>query len=142
MADLRAFELENMSKRVLFVDDEDSIRATLPLILQQRGFHVNVAASVPEAVQIIQNETFDALLTDLNISEPGDGFKVVRAIRDVNPWCVTIILTGYPAFESAIDAIHEKIDDYLVKPADIELLVANMERRLAERRANGHRKID
>jgi DNA-binding NtrC family response regulator len=94
----RVGQRENISKRLLLVDDEASIRATLPLILQQRGFHVNVAASVPEAIQKIQNHNFDAVLSDLNIGQPGDGFTVVRALRKVNPRCVAIILTGYPRF--------------------------------------------
>jgi DNA-binding NtrC family response regulator len=77
-------------KRILFVDDEDSIRLTLPLVLQQRGFEVKVAGSVAEAVAKIKSNTFDVLLSDLNIGEAGDGFAVVRAIREVNAQCVAI----------------------------------------------------
>jgi ActR/RegA family two-component response regulator len=73
------------------VDEEPSIRATLPLILGERGFDVRVAAAVPEA---IQNHTVDAVLSDLKIGEPGDGFTIVRVIRQVNPDCVAVILTG------------------------------------------------
>jgi ActR/RegA family two-component response regulator len=122
-------------RRLLFVDDEESVRATLPLILQARGFEVKVAASVSEAIQKIQNHDFDVLLSDLNIAKPGDGFNVVSAIRRVNPHAVTVILTGYPAFETAVDGIQHQIDDYLVKPADIDLLVETMERKLAERQS-------
>jgi ActR/RegA family two-component response regulator len=43
-------------------------------------------------------------------------------------------LTGYPAFESAVEGIHHEIDDYIVKPADIDVLVATVERKLASRR--------
>jgi DNA-binding NtrC family response regulator len=125
----------SQSKRVLFVDDEDSIRATLPLILQSRGFEVSVAATVPEAIQNIQQHSFDVLLSDLNIGEEGDGYTVVRAIRDVNPRSVAIILTGYPAFETAVQGIRQEIDDYVVKPADIDALIATMEHKLASRQA-------
>jgi two-component system, response regulator RegA len=120
-------------KRILFVDDEDSIRLTLPLVLQQRGFEVKVAGSVAEAVAKIKSNTFDVLLSDLNIGEAGDGFAVVRAIREVNAQCVAIILTGYPGFESAVEGIHHDIDDYVVKPADIDVLVATVEQKLAAR---------
>jgi two-component system response regulator RegA len=120
-------------KRILFVDDEDSIRLTLPLVLQQRGFEVKVAGSVAEAVAKIKSNTFDVLLSDLNIGEAGDGFAVVRAIREVNAQCVAIILTGYPGFETAVEGIHHDIDDYVVKPADIDVLVATVEQRLAAR---------
>jgi DNA-binding NtrC family response regulator len=122
------------SKRLLFVDDEDSIRATLALILRARGFEVNVAATVPEAIDKIHHHAFDVLVSDLNIGEAGDGYTVVRAARKVNPRCVAIILTGYPAFETAVEGIRQEIDDYVVKPADIDELISTMERRLASRR--------
>jgi DNA-binding NtrC family response regulator len=127
------FMAQPQGKRILFVDDEDSIRLTLPLVLQQRGFEVKVAGSVAEAVAKIKSNTFDVLLSDLNIGEAGDGFAVVRAIREVNAQCVAIILTGYPGFESAVEGIHHDIDDYVVKPADIDVLVATVEQRLAAR---------
>jgi len=121
--------------RLLFVDDEDSIRATLPLILRSRGFDVSVAGSVPEAVNAIQRQTFDVVLSDLNISEAGDGYQVVGAMRQANPSCVAIILTGFPAFETAVQGIQHQIDDYVVKPADIDGLIATVERKLAARRS-------
>ncbi len=121
-------------KRLLFVDDEDSIRLTLPLVLEQRGFQVNVAATVSDAISKINERPYDVLVSDLNIGEAGDGYAVVREVRRVNPRCVTIILTGYPAFESAVEGIHHEIDDYVVKPADIDTLIAVMEKKLAARR--------
>lgn len=125
---------QKLFKRLLFVDDEPSIRATLPLVLQQHGFDVTAAATVPEAIQKIQHQPFEALLSDLNIAEPGDGFAVVRAIRQVNPQCVAVILTGYPGFDTAVEGIRENIDDYIVKPVEIDILVASMEHNLAQRR--------
>jgi DNA-binding NtrC family response regulator len=122
------------SKRLLFVDDEDSIRATLPLILQEHGFDVKSAASVAEALQKIQTHSFDIVLSDLNIHKPQDGFDVVRAMRKVNPRSVAIILTGYPAVENAVEALRLRIDDYFVKPADVNSLVATMNEKLAERK--------
>src|SRR5207247_5036977 len=69
----------------------------------------------------------------LPICQEGDGFTVVRAMRDANPDCVTVLLTGYPGFETALKAIHTEVDDYVVKPADIALLVSTMERKLSAR---------
>ena len=122
-------------KRLLFVDDEPSIRVTLPPILQTRGFDVRSAGSVPEALAAIERHKFDILLSDLNVSEEGDGFTIVHAMRTANPNCVTILLTGYPAFESAVEAIHHEVDDYFVKPADVESLISTMERKLAARQS-------
>ncbi len=112
--------------RLLFVDDEKNIRLTLPAILQQEGFEVSVAASVSEALEVINHQPFEVLLTDLNIGGPADGFILVSAMRRVQPHAATFILTGYPDFQTALEAIRKQVDDYFTKPADISMLVATL----------------
>ena len=118
---------------ILFVDDEESIRITLPAILRKAGFEVVVAASVQEALIEINSHRFDALISDLNITDPGDGFLVISAMRHMQPECVNVILTGYPAIETALQAIHSQVDDYLVKPVQVEALVDGLKSRLEKR---------
>ena len=89
------------SARILFVDDEESIRLTLPPVLKEKGFEVTAAASVAEALVEINGQKFDVLIADLNLAEEGDGFLVVSAMRHIQPHCVNLILTGYPALETA-----------------------------------------
>jgi len=120
--------------KLLFVDDESGIRLTLPMILEREGFEVKTAASVGEAVELINKERFDVLISDLNIGQPGDGFVVVSVMRRVQPDAVTFILTGYPDFESALRAIRSQVDDYLTKPTDIPSLVAALKHKLENRR--------
>ena len=115
---------------ILFVDDETNIRLTLAAILRQSGFEVTVAATVAEALREINTQYFDALISDLNIGEPGDGFTVVSAMRRTQPKCINFILTGYPAFETALQAIRNQVDDYLVKPANIQELVMSIKSKL------------
>jgi ActR/RegA family two-component response regulator len=124
-------------KRVLFVDDEPSIRLTLPPVLEEHGFEVTSAGTVADALLEINSSNFDVLLSDLNIGEEGDGFLVVSAMRHVQPRCLTVILTGYPAFETALQAIRHQVDDYLVKPADIEALVNSLRDKLSKAEGNG-----
>jgi DNA-binding NtrC family response regulator len=121
-------------KRLLFVDDEPSIRLTLPPVLENHGFVVTTAESVSDAIARLDHAHFDVLLSDLNIGRDGDGFQVVSAMRKRHPHCVNIILTGYPAFESAVLAIRHQVDDYVVKPADIDVLVSTINQRLSEQR--------
>src|ERR1019366_10074699 len=123
-----------MSKaRILFVDDEASIRLTLPEILKMHGFEVRSEGTVSAALAAINEDRFDVLIADLNIGMPGDGFTVVSAMRRTQPDAVTIILTGYPAFETALEAIRSQVDDYAVKPADIEELVQVIEDKIQHR---------
>src|SRR5580658_9424091 len=109
--------------RLLFVDDEPAIRITLPAILKQKGFDVMTAASVPEALNLMNAEKFEVLISDLNIGEPGDGFTVVSAMRRVQPEACTFILTGYPDLETAIQAVRSQVDDYFSKPLHIDRLL-------------------
>jgi len=119
--------------KILFVDDEDSIRLTLPPLLQSYGFEVTSAATVAEALGLITDHKFDVLISDLNIGHPGDGFTVVSAMRTHQPDALRFILTAYPAFESALEAIREEVHDYLIKPTETEVLVEKIRSKLAKR---------
>ena len=127
-------------KRVLFVDDEPSIRLTLPPILEKAGFEVHIAESVADALFEINSFQFDALVTDLNIGEEGDGFLVASGMRHIQPDCTVFILTGYPAFETALQAIHSQVDDYLVKPVEIDSLVNALKGKLEKPAAKSEAK--
>jgi len=120
-------------KRLLFVDDERGIRETLAIILLRYGFTVTLAATVKEALEQIQAQQFDLLLCDLNIERERDGYTVIRAMRDVNPDCLNIVLTGYPDEDSAEEGIQLGIDDYIAKPASADVLVAMLAETLAGR---------
>lgn len=120
--------------RILFVDDEPGIRQTLAPILEQHGFSVTTAATVRDALELINRQAFDVLLSDLNIGHPGDGFTVVGAMRRVQPEARTFILTGYPDFETALQAIRGQVDDYLLKPTDVPTLLHAIQSKLQRRR--------
>lgn len=121
----------HMTRRLLFVDDEPTIRITLKAVLTNNGYEVTTAATVSEALHKITSEKFDVLLSDLNIGNPGDGLTVVSAMRRTQPDAVTMILTGYPAFETALEAIRQQVDEYIVKPANIPSLIKAIETKLA-----------
>ncbi len=128
-------------KRVLFVDDEPNLRLTFPQILKMHGFEVRTTATVAQALAEITIHPFDILISDLNIGEPGDGFTVVSAMRRTQPNCVNFILTGFPAFESALAAIQRQVDGYLVKPAKIAELVCMIEEKLLQRTGQPRRHV-
>jgi PAS domain S-box-containing protein len=110
--------------RILCVDDDPAVLKSLEMILLYSGFEVDAVPTVAEALDRISHKTFDVLLSDLNIGEPGDGFTVVSAMRRVQPTTSTFILTGYPDIESAIQAIRNQVDDYFTKPLNVQDLLA------------------
>ena len=112
-----------LRKRILFVDDEAAIRLTLPPILSKYGFEVTSAASVDDAVKEIRAHKFDALLSDLNLPQPDEGFVVIRAMRRHQPRCLNFILTGYPGDASVEKATEQQVAHYFTKPVDIGELV-------------------
>jgi ActR/RegA family two-component response regulator len=117
-------------QRVLLVDDEPGILTTYQQILSNSGFEVAVASTVAAGLALVQTREFDALITDLNIGQPADGFTLVSAMRRTQPDAVTIIITGFPAFDSALEAIRSQVDDYFVKPTDVNALLDRLRTRL------------
>jgi DNA-binding response OmpR family regulator len=105
--------------RVLLVDDDDAVREMMKATLEHKGFDVVVAASVTEALRYIATENFDVLITDLHMPNPGDGFTVVTAMRHSQPHALTLLVSGYPDVQSAMDAILLEADEVLVKPFEI-----------------------
>jgi len=105
--------------RVLLVDDDDAVRAMMNATLEDKGFDVVVAASVTEALKRITTESFDVLITDLHMPNPGDGFTVVTAMRHSQPGALTLLVSGYPDVQSAMAAILLEADEIIVKPFEV-----------------------
>jgi DNA-binding response OmpR family regulator len=118
--------------RILIVDDDDSIRSTLSLVLKHNGFDVVAAANVNDALQLIGSQTFDVLLSDLHMPDPGDGLTVVSAMRHSNPKAITLIFSGYPEMKEAAAAILLQADEIWTKPLSVEKLVEKIKARLKE----------
>jgi DNA-binding NtrC family response regulator len=126
-------------KRLLFVDDEEAIRITLAAILRGYGYTVTLAATVTHAIKEIKTQEFDLLLSDLNIDGLRNGFEVIRAMQEINPNCVKIILTGHPDLESEEQGVHLGVGEYIAKPAGVGMLMALLEEKLAARKYSEHR---
>lgn len=122
--------------RVLLVDDDDAVRSMMNLTLESRGFDVVAAASVTEALRRISTETFDVLITDLHMPNPGDGFTVITAMRHSQPDALTLLVSGYPDVQSAMAAILLEADEIIAKPFDVAKLAELVrEKMLGRRRA-------
>ena len=116
--------------RILLVDDNAAIRLSLALVLEHNGFEVVVASNVNDALKLIGAQTFDVLLSDLQMPDAGDGLTVVSAMRHSNPKAVTLILSGYPEMKAAAAAILLQTDEVLTRPMSPDLLVQTIRGRL------------
>jgi DNA-binding response OmpR family regulator len=102
--------------RTLVVDDEEKIRFFLTETLERVGHIVTAAASGEEALDRLQDSAFDLAILDLKLGGAIDGQRVLEAIRWRWPATVVIMLTAHGSLESAVDAIQEGVDGYLLKP--------------------------
>jgi DNA-binding response OmpR family regulator len=117
-------------RRILLVDDSESMRKMLALALEDNDFEVAAASNVNEALKLIGSRTFDVLLSDLQMPDAGDGLTVVSAMRHSNPKAVTFIFSGYPEMNEAARAILMQTDEVLTKPLSTALLVKAINDRL------------
>jgi DNA-binding response OmpR family regulator len=120
--------------RVLLVDDDGAVRAMMNEGLQRKGFEVATAASVAEALRRIATESFDVLITDLHMPDPGDGFTVVSAMRHSQPNALTMLVSGYPDVQSAMAAILLEADEIVVKPFEIGRLTELVNQKILNRK--------
>jgi DNA-binding response OmpR family regulator len=102
--------------KTLVVDDEEKIRFFLTETLERVGHIVTAAASGEEALDRLQETAFDLAILDLKLGGAIDGQRVLEAIRWRWPATVVIMLTAHGSLESAVDAIQEGVDGYLLKP--------------------------
>jgi ActR/RegA family two-component response regulator len=118
---------QKKSSRVLIVDDDESIVVTIRAILERAGYQVGSASSYKDVLALIDRERFHVAIVDLRLGHD-DGIDVLKALREAQPECVGIVLTGYASLESAMAAIHNGAYDYLAKPCDLEELLLTVAR--------------
>ena len=100
---------------ILLVDDDLLILKGISNNLKRKGYHVTEADSGERAVELLEQFSFDLVLTDL-VMEQIDGIRVLKKAKELNSEIMVIILTGYGNMKSAIDALRIGADDYLTKP--------------------------
>jgi DNA-binding NtrC family response regulator len=120
------------SVRLLLVEDEVNMVRTLVKILERRGYTVDAAGTGEEALERLEAETYDLVITDLNMPVM-DGMQLLREIkeRQLNP--AMIVLTGHGTIQSAVEAMKLGAGDYLIKPCHPDELLMVVSRLLEVR---------
>src|SRR5580693_4348020 len=120
--------------KVLLVDDDSAVLAMMIQGLEHKKFEVVAASSVTEALSRIATESFDVLITDLHMPDPGDGFTVVSAMRHSQPNALTLLVSGYPDVQGAMNAILLEADEIVVKPFEIGRFTELVRERVVNRK--------
>ncbi|MCP4339024.1 MAG: response regulator [Desulfobulbaceae bacterium] len=117
-----------MSNRsILLVDDEENILTSIGWVLEKNNFKVTTATNGREAIDLLQANHYDLVITDLRMNGL-DGVAVLKQAKTLYPDTGVIILTGYGDIGSAVKTLKLGADDYLQKPCDIEDLLNKAKR--------------
>jgi DNA-binding NtrC family response regulator len=113
------------SDRVLIVDDDEVIRHTLKITLEDEGFTVDTAKDGKEAIEKTNSNFYNLAIVDWRLPDI-EGTKLLQEFKETIPKMAKIMLTGYPSMKNAIDAVNEHADAFLIKPVAIEELLVKM----------------
>ena len=114
-----------MKIKILLVDDEEQFVETLAQRLETRGFVVDTALNGDRCLEILQQKEMDVVILDVQM--PGrSGIDTLKEIRRLRPLTEVIMLTGHATVETAIEGMKLGAYDYLLKPTEIEDLVAKI----------------
>jgi two-component system, NtrC family, response regulator AtoC len=102
-------------RRVLIVDDEESVRHMLSILLKKEGYDVDTAASANSAIDKIQKDQYDFVLSDIRMPQM-DGLTFLKQIKKSNPHIVVLIMSAYGNVDTAIEAMKLGAYDYIAKP--------------------------
>lgn len=113
--------------RILIVDDEEIIRDLLAQILTGEGYEPVTVSGGREAIDLLAQERFDAVITDM-LTPDGNGMEVVRAAKKIDPMYAVMVMTGYPSAEAAGDLRSLGVSDYIAKLFDVDLIITTVAR--------------
>lgn len=131
---------------VLIVDDELAARKLLATMLGEAGVRCKTAACAEEALRILDGEPVDAMLVDLQMPRMS-GMELLIRLRPLYPSLAFLMATGVDDIRVGIEAMKNGADDYLVKPLQLEVVIASLERALKKKRLeqeveNYHRRLE
>jgi len=119
----------NKIVRILVVDDDETIRNSMKAILEDEGYLVDLACIGEEAIQLTMKKTYNIALLDIRLPDM-EGVELLKLMLDSVPRTRKVMVTGYPSMQNAIAALNKSADAYLLKPIDIEKLLALVKEQL------------
>jgi DNA-binding NtrC family response regulator len=125
---------ENGSRgTILVVEDEEGVRDSLVEVLREEGYQAVATENGDAALELIQEQEFDLVLSDLRL--PGaDGLTILRRARETSPQTLFVIMTAHATVETAVEALRQGAQDYLLKPVLFEDLLHKIQSLLEHRR--------
>jgi DNA-binding NtrC family response regulator len=111
-----------MEKRILVIDDEESVLGSISRILKREGYAVDTAKTGTEAIEKSNLNIYNLALIDFRLPDM-KGTKLLTAMRETTPRMIKVILTGYSSAENRAEAAEGHADGFIVKPVRIDYLL-------------------
>jgi DNA-binding response OmpR family regulator len=118
---------------VLVVDDDEGIRETLKLILEENGYKVDIAENGREAIEKSKKNYYDVALLDIKLPDI-EGTRLLIKMRDAVPKMIKIMVTGRASLQNAVEALNYGADAYIMKPVNLKELLRVIDEKLKEKR--------
>ncbi|MGE3510313.1 MAG: sigma-54-dependent transcriptional regulator [Vicinamibacterales bacterium] len=118
--------------KVLVVDDERSMRELLAIVLRREGYEVVVAENGRSALDVIEREPIDLLISDIKMPDMS-GVDVLRAAKKADQDVLAIMVTAFASTDTAVEAMRLGACDYLSKPFDVDLLKMKVREKIENR---------
>jgi len=131
-APLPAPPADRRPPRILVVDDERSMRELLAIVLRREGYEVLVAENGRTAIDLLEREPVDLLISDIKMPDLS-GVDVLRAAKKIDQDILGIMITAFASTETAVEAMRLGACDYLSKPFDIDLLKMKVREKIENR---------
>ena len=117
---------------ILIVDDEENVSKLLKKIFIKEGYRAHTAASGVEALNIIDSNEIDVIITDIKM--PGiSGIELLKKVNEIDPSILFIIITAFATLDTAIEALRMGAKDYITKPFDLEEIISSVKKILANK---------
>lgn len=117
---------------ILVVDDEQSMRDFLSIMLKKEGHDVVAAENGHDAVKALKNEIFELVISDVKM--PGmDGIDLLKTVRKTSPESIVIMITAYATAETAVEAMKQGAYDYITKPFKVDEIKLTIQKALEKR---------
>lgn len=101
--------------KILVVDDAEDAREVIQTLLEDQGYFVRASSNVEQAIEILNNDAFDVVITDLRMPKIS-GMDLIRHVRQNLKDVEIMMITGYPSIEGAVSAVKTGAEHYLAKP--------------------------
>jgi DNA-binding NtrC family response regulator len=108
-----------MKGTILLADDEREIRNSLTMVLEDEGFQCTSVSDGQEALNALEKDDYDILITDINMPRVG-GMEVLDEAVKISPQTLVVLITAYASVETAVRALHKGASDYLLKPLEFD----------------------